>query len=761
MKFGKLAAGAAILAIPLAGLMSGASYAQSTAVVYVSATGSDTSGNGTSGLPYRTISQAVQSAAPGSTIMVEPGTYTGMVTVTKPVTIQSDPANGGGATSTIIDATGQNNGIFITGAAATGAVIEGLTIEHANNQAILVDNANDVTIAKNNIVDNGLQPTTGVLENKPVTLVGSSNSVVADNTVTGNQADGGIAVADNGAVNPGAAQNGNPAQGVASPADANLVIANTLSGNGGGSAIAVSSYNGGQGASYNQIIGNTMTNNASGVMVAAQPSSANTFVAGTVVSGNTIQRSAMPGVIVQTRGGQSGETVTGTIITGNTLSGNGPLAAVNLAQPAAIVAVSAGVADTTITNNTISAETYGVWNSGAVNTSAANNRTDSTVVTPVFGVASQNAGAASGNISIVVNGSTLLTVPSIADGNQTFIPIWYVMSELKSLGMTSAWAKGVWKLALPSGAAVNTSAIQTGSSGNIAVAVNGNLLLRMNGFTAPNPQNGRMTTFAPISDLSQLLAAMGIQNQVSAGAWSIAISGSSSTGTTTGAPPASGNAKSLVALGDSITFGYDLGKTNLQPSPEAFPYLIGKAGSLSVTDLGVPGLTSSGLLTDLATASFQKAVKGASVITLDIGSNDLLQPAAKDGLFTGQTLTPTELAQFATVVQQFTANLQTTLQTLVKLNPTAKIVVYNIYNPIPSLDAAAHAVADKVLSAMNAVIAQEAGAFHLPVANAYSAFSGHVSQYILTGNVHPNAQGQAVLAQIGELALTSASAASN
>ena len=760
MKFGKLAAGAALLVMPLSGLMSGASYAQSTGVVYVSTTGSDTSGNGTSGQPYRTINQAVQSAAPGSVIMVEPGTYTGMVTVTKPVTIQSDPANGGGATSTIIDATGQNNGIFINGAAATGTVIEGLTIEHANNQAVLVDNANDVTIAKNDIVDNGLQPTVGVLENKPITLVGSSYSVVAGNTVTGNQAGGGIAIADNGAVNPGVAQNGNPAQGVAGFADANLVIANTLSGNGGGSAIAVTSYNGGQGAAYNQVIGNTMTNNASGVMVAAEPTSANSSVSGTVISGNTIQQSAMPGVIVQTRGGQSGETVTGTIVTGNTLSGNGPLTEVSLAQPAAIVAVSSGVADTTITNNAISAETYGVWNSGAVNTSVANNRTDSTVVTPVYGVASQSAGATNGNISIVVNGSALLTVPSIADGNQTFIPIWYVMSELKSLGMTSAWAKGVWNLTLPTGVTVNTSAIPTGTSGNIAITANGNLLLRMNGFAAPNPLNGQMTTFAPITDLSQLLAGMGLQNQVSAGMWNIVIGGSSSTGTTT-TPPASSNTKSLVALGDSITFGFGLGTTNLQPSPEAFPYLIGKAGNLSVTDLGVPGLTSSGLLTDLATTSFQKAVKGASVITLDIGSNDLLQPATKDGLFTGQTITPTELAQFATVVQQFTTNLQTTLQTLVKLNPTAKIVVYNIYNPVPSSDTTAHAVADQVLSAMNAAIAQEAGAFHLPVANAYSAFSGHVSQYILTGNVHPNAQGQAVLAKIGEQALSSVSASTN
>ena len=72
MKFSKLAAGATLLVIPLSGLTSGVSYGQSTAVVYVSATVSDINGNGTSGQPYRTINQAVQSADPGSTIMVQP-----------------------------------------------------------------------------------------------------------------------------------------------------------------------------------------------------------------------------------------------------------------------------------------------------------------------------------------------------------------------------------------------------------------------------------------------------------------------------------------------------------------------------------------------------------------------------------------------------------------------------------------------------------------------------------------------------------------
>ncbi|MDP4158056.1 MAG: SGNH/GDSL hydrolase family protein, partial [Bacillota bacterium] len=57
----------------------------------------------------------------------------------------------------------------------------------------------------------------------------------------------------------------------------------------------------------------------------------------------------------------------------------------------------------------------------------------------------------------------------------------------------------------------------------------------------------------------------------------------------------------LVALGDSITFGYHLpDQIGQQPSPHAFPSLIGE-GHFKVTNLGYPGLTSSGLLLALST----------------------------------------------------------------------------------------------------------------------------------------------------------------
>lgn len=92
---------------------------------------------------------------------------------------------------------------------------------------------------------------------------------------------------------------------------------------------------------------------------------------------------------------------------------------------------------------------------------------------------------------------------------------------------------------------------------------------------------------------------------------------------------------SLVALGDSITFGYHLpDQIGLQPSPSAFPSLIGN-GNFNVTNLGVPGWTSTDLLNAVKTNPiFKRSLKEADAVTLDIGSNDLLQAAGLTGTST-------------------------------------------------------------------------------------------------------------------------------
>lgn len=225
------------------------------------------------------------------------------------------------------------------------------------------------------------------------------------------------------------------------------------------------------------------------------------------------------------------------------------------------------------------------------------------------------------------------------------------------------------------------------------------------------------------------------------------------------APTSPQAAGGLVALGDSITFGYNLGRSNLIPSPLAYPYLVGKADNLPVTDLGVPGWTSADLRSALASPNFERAVRSARVVALDIGSNDLLGLAGKLGLLgqaTSRTpvkVTAAEQAAFQAAITQMTGNLRAIVAE-VKAQTNAPIVLYNLYDPFPA-GTALHPLAENFTLAANHAIAGVGAAFGVPVLNAYSAFAG--KQWTLVrvpqGDVHPTPAGQAVLAGLLEQAI--------
>jgi len=224
------------------------------------------------------------------------------------------------------------------------------------------------------------------------------------------------------------------------------------------------------------------------------------------------------------------------------------------------------------------------------------------------------------------------------------------------------------------------------------------------------------------------------------------------------AQAATGARPSLVALGDSITFGYGLQPGSSKPSTEAFPYLIGKMDGYAVTDLGVPGWTSGDLLKALATAPFQHALAGAAAVTIDIGSNDILQPALRDGLLRPGDLNPTvtaaDAAQFAAAIAQFGVNLPKILTAVKELAPHAEIALYNLYDPIPSYATHLHAIAHELIGAENDIILADAARFHVTLANANGAIAGKQATDIIPGNVHPTVAGQEALALAGEAALT-------
>jgi hypothetical protein len=137
-------------------------FVQGFCQTYVSTTGNDTTGTGTSALPFKTIVKGVQAAPSGGTVLVLSGTYavTGPIYVGKPLTIQKS-----GSAAVVINASGwTSTDTYVLGIVNTSSVtIDGLTISNkigngskgiwilANSGATA--NLNNITI-KNCIVKN-------------------------------------------------------------------------------------------------------------------------------------------------------------------------------------------------------------------------------------------------------------------------------------------------------------------------------------------------------------------------------------------------------------------------------------------------------------------------------------------------------------------------------------------------------------------------------------------------------------------------------
>jgi hypothetical protein len=243
--------------------------------------------------PCQTINFAVGKAHAGDTILVEKGTYSQYVLVTKRLRIL-------GQSGAVDNLKGRNNGFNIRGQKASGTVISGFLVENATFEGIVAQNVSHLTISNNTVKHNDL----GVHAAKPTgecagqgevpgdcgegihLFGGVTNSTVTRNNVFGNL--GGILLSDefgptahntishnnvHGNVEdcgitivghvPNLGTNGKP-QPKKGGVYANRIIDNTVNGNGtkgegGGILLAVGPPGG---AVYNNVInGNTANGN--------------------------------------------------------------------------------------------------------------------------------------------------------------------------------------------------------------------------------------------------------------------------------------------------------------------------------------------------------------------------------------------------------------------------------------------------------------------------------------------------------------------
>lgn len=176
---------------------------------------------------------------------------------------------------------------------------------------------------------------------------------------------------------------------------------------------------------------------------------------------------------------------------------------------------------------------------------------------------------------------------------------------------------------------------------------------------------------------------------------------------------ASAEAPLYVALGDSIADGYALpGYTAPGCAPsDSFPVRVAENTGLTLVPLAVSGLDTDGLLYLLTQNNdCRAAVSGAGLITLTIGSNDILIPAVNNSslgsFFSGEAADAEDPSSFFTLlmtidaelnsaemramfegrVEHFKQNWNTIISTIRAYNPRAEIIATAYYNPYAMLE---------------------------------------------------------------------------
>jgi hypothetical protein len=122
---------------------------------------------------------------------------------------------------------------------------------------------------------------------------------------------------------------------------------------------------------------------------------------------------------------------------------------------------------------------------------------------------------------IVWNGQ-IQNVPAVvrsdAGTQTTYMPIWYVMQLLKSMGIASSWNGHDWNLT--TSGAPNLSNIQAGT-GSTSIYLNGTLVQNVNTVAATDPSTNRQTTYMPIWYVQQILNRVGLTSTWNGMTWMV------------------------------------------------------------------------------------------------------------------------------------------------------------------------------------------------------------------------------------------------
>lgn len=193
-----------------------------------------------------------------------------------------------------------------------------------------------------------------------------------------------------------------------------------------------------------------------------------------------------------------------------------------------------------------------------------------------------------------------------------------------------------------------------------------------------------------------------------------------------------------LALGDSITAGYGVGGRSF--ANRYYSYLRSFNPNLHYINCGINGLTSSGLAKlFLTNQNLMNIVNKAEVISITIGSNDLLRTSAS-------ILRGTQAEIFSSL-----ASMEKSLDIIGSqiryLNPRTLVKIGTIYNPLPAgpYYQFSGAAQNFILQA-NKIIIHCAKRYGFIVVPIDKLFQGRERLVIGPDHIHPNLLGHQIIA---------------
>ncbi|MGC7871105.1 GDSL-type esterase/lipase family protein [Desulfosporosinus sp. SYSU MS00001] len=199
------------------------------------------------------------------------------------------------------------------------------------------------------------------------------------------------------------------------------------------------------------------------------------------------------------------------------------------------------------------------------------------------------------------------------------------------------------------------------------------------------------------------------------------------------------NLSLYLALGDSITAGYGVGTIFSFPSIYA-QFLRRHEPNLLLRNVGVNGLTTGGLLVLLRqNEAIRLYVCQASLITITIGSNDLLQFLRNSLRSSACIFNPAQLSLTLVSMGKTVSQIGEEIR---RINPKATLKIGTLYNPLPAGPYARFSCeAQQIIDQANMMIAVWSNRYGGNVAYINREFRGKEQQLIGPDFAHPNVTG--------------------